>query len=260
MGNNMQFLTTNKFEHSVVSVTSGSLTNGNPLDGQRRTYWTSVGTDDATTEEYIVELATAVTFDTIFLIDNNIKTGNLQYWNGSDWTAFSTPAVWTSTTQHNRFEFTAVSATKVRLQATTTEVANAEKYVAMLYIGLQKFELTQNPNEAKPESVINGIKNYAQNGLLRMGLHGYDIGNFSLSWNNLGASDTATDYANIIELIRTRESFVLNMCGDTQQSTEPFKWSNIKKVSITNESITTPLSSKCFSGGYNVAIQLEQMR
>lgn len=123
----------------LVSVTTNSAHRNNLRDRKTYTRWTSSGSNDATTETITIDFGASYAIDRLLLVKNNFKAFTVQYWNGSAWTDFAsvvtkegTQATVTETTNTkttNYYEFTEVTTDQIKVTITTTQTANAEKYV-----------------------------------------------------------------------------------------------------------------------------------
>ncbi|MFA5114376.1 MAG: hypothetical protein WC529_08850 [Candidatus Margulisiibacteriota bacterium] len=126
----MRFYNRNQIELFTTIAASTGAGVANVYDRNAATVWTSVGSNDATTETIEVVWAAARTISAISLLTHNFKQFTVQYWNGSAYVDFSTPINETVNAEaNNLFTFTAVSTLKVKISAVTTIVANAQKYI-----------------------------------------------------------------------------------------------------------------------------------
>jgi len=126
------------YEGVVVDVSTGGATRDNLRDRKRYTRWESVGSLDGTTETITITFEEAKTMSRLLLVRHNWKAFDVQYWNGSAWTHFAavvtkegTQANITETVNAKAtsyYEFTPVSAERLRIQVTTTMVVDAQKY------------------------------------------------------------------------------------------------------------------------------------
>ena len=129
---------------STVVASSGTASADRCLDRNPVSYWRSVGSTDATTEELEITFAAAQTFDRLFVMDHNWKGFNAKYWNGSTYVDFTsvsglsgsqasvTETAFSADTSY--YEFAEVTATKIRFQITTTQVVDAQKYAAQVIV------------------------------------------------------------------------------------------------------------------------------
>jgi len=148
MGTNFKFYKENKLnDDTVYTFTSASTANASALyDNDRTSKLISVGSDDVTPEVWEFDFGSDQTIDAIWFDNHNIKSGNVQYWNGAAYVAFS-PAIniIDNTKTTNFYEVTQVSTQKVRFTMNTTQTVDAQKYCggfrALELLG----ELTDNP-------------------------------------------------------------------------------------------------------------------
>jgi hypothetical protein len=139
-----RFMTVNRVEaQQSITVSSGDASKANIYDRNQDTKWLSVGSNDTTAETVEIVFVSAVSIDRLSILNHNLKDFNVQYWNGAAYADFSTPVVETANIAANSFyQFNSVSTTKIKLTATKTIVANAQKYVGELLAYLEHFNLT----------------------------------------------------------------------------------------------------------------------
>jgi len=183
---------------NTITASSGSTGTANLTDLDRITRWASIGSSDIITEYIEVEFNSTKTITRMLLLDMNFKDFHVFYWDGSGWADFAN--VWTTIAtdrgavygtaiygtdvysanldviadsdnadDSRYFEFDSVSTTKVRIECTSTIVANAEKYMYELYIGTEVGtfieDLTSAPNSVNPiRSDVNAIYSKKSNG------------------------------------------------------------------------------------------------
>lgn len=116
-------------------VSSGSAAIANAYDRDKLSQWSSSGANSDSTPVTIEvdffegTVAIARTFDTIILINHNLKNYTVDYWNGTAWvniittTADVTPVA----TLYNSFG--SIGATKIRIVMNSTQTANLEKVI-----------------------------------------------------------------------------------------------------------------------------------
>lgn len=108
----------------------------NLYDRKPSTVLSSTTSNDTTPEVWeITPYDCTCPIDTIFIHNHNIKSGSVDYWNGSAWVSFSTPATWSANASSMTvFKFTGVAIKKLRITMNTTIVANAQKYIGEVYM------------------------------------------------------------------------------------------------------------------------------
>lgn len=129
---------------TTIVASSGDAAGPRCLDRNPISYWRSVGSSDVTTEELEITFTEAKTFDRIFLIDHNFESFNIQYFDGATYQHFAnvtdidgsqsniTETTYSRDTSY--FEFTEVTSTKIRIQVTTTQVADDQKYLNQVIV------------------------------------------------------------------------------------------------------------------------------
>jgi hypothetical protein len=131
---------------ATITASTGDIVSENAIDKNPITFWTSVGSNDATTETLTITF-TAEQIDRILLQNHNFKDFNVQYWNGSAWTHFAnvvgidgaktniTETAFADDTAY--YEFAAVTTTQLRVQVLKTQTANAQKFVCQIIATLE---------------------------------------------------------------------------------------------------------------------------
>jgi len=124
----------------TFTVVSGDGTKAYLYDQKQATTWLSSGSDDTTTETITIVFnnwqgeEVSRTFDRIVLLNHNLAGITADYWNGSAWIAI-TEATTTLSDEDNIIEIvTAISATRFRINCTTAQSTDAEKYIGELKI------------------------------------------------------------------------------------------------------------------------------
>ena len=171
---------------------SGDLTpTTNINDRRKNTYATSdeTGTGDGTSEEFIADMLTERTVDTIFL-KSNFKTFTVYTWNGSD---YDTAATYTSnTSDFLEISITSATTSKIKIACTHTITADEEKkiylcditsYIGELYI--EDIDIKQKHEFEDYKNIYGGsikIVKYPNRGKVEI----------DLGWSNMSTTDYAT--------------------------------------------------------------------
>lgn len=153
-------------ENSTYTTTSGTALSATYLyDRILTNIYTSVGSDDVTNEVIEIEFSGSEAFNRIFINLHNIKSGIIEYWNGSAWVDFSTPISLSNNTDTvSYFEFDSVTSSKIKLTLYTTMVADDEKKIAELLVFTELGTLTEAPVKTKISFPKYGIQRRAANG------------------------------------------------------------------------------------------------
>ena len=162
------FYTENRLDDTCTySFTSANTSFSSYLyDRVRSTRLTSVGSNDATPEVWEITFAATKTISAIMLDNHNIKSGTIQYWNGSSYVNFSTAiSLSNNTDTTNFFTFNQVSTTQIKLTLNTTQTVDAQKTVgevmAIDYIGTPEtlpsaFSVTYTERSVEHETATGG--------------------------------------------------------------------------------------------------------
>ena len=123
------------------TYSSGSATGLYLYDQKPATQWASVGSND-TTEESIAVIfknwqgsEVSRTFDRVIILGHNLKTLAVDYWDSgaTAWVEIAATVLSGLTAANTLIELvTPVSSSRVRIRATTTQAANAEKAIGEL--------------------------------------------------------------------------------------------------------------------------------
>jgi len=128
---------------SATSVPSNGSTTGNfCLDRNPYSYWYTSGSNDSTTELLTVVFPSSVPITRLLLLDHNFKQFTAKYLNsGGAWTDFTNAVglngamsggkISETTFSDNSayYEFDSVTTKSIQISITTTQVANADKYL-----------------------------------------------------------------------------------------------------------------------------------
>jgi hypothetical protein len=150
----MRFLTVNRVDSfTTLTVSSGATSKASLYDRTFSTQWQSVGSSDVVTETIEVIWPGVVTMDRISVLGHNLKEFNVQYWDGGGYVDFSTPINETvNTTTDNFYSFNSVSTLKIKLSATKTIIANAQKQIGELLAYQEHFSISDDdmPDQENP--------------------------------------------------------------------------------------------------------------
>lgn len=125
---------------NLASASSGFASIGNIRDRKYNTKWQSVGSNDATQEDLVIYFLSssgvqvAKTFDTIILLNTNMKSGYAYYYNGSEWISLPETIISNLDVPDKLFSFDAVSGDSLRFWLNTTQIANQNKYLGELKV------------------------------------------------------------------------------------------------------------------------------
>lgn len=257
MGDNIQIYTTNLFEKATVTATSNSAYGEYVLDNNNKSFWASQGSSDGDTQVLTLTLDNAVDIDTILVAGNNFKTGTIQYYNGS----WNTAVTVSSVLGDRLIDLGSVKTdvTAIRCSISHTEVVDEEKYCSMFIGCLLRFELSTNPRKVTPELRLSRDIQTNKRGQSNISRNGSYTFNVAMDFNNIGTTDTLTEFNNLTELLLTGESFLLNLTGDTEQNRIPYTWNDIRKMAI-SKNAKIPLSAGCHSGGNNLKINMIEVK
>lgn len=252
----VKFYKRNKInENTTVLFTSASSGNKDRLyDNDFTSKLVSVGSDDLTPEVWDFSFSSAVNVDAIFVGSHNIKSGGIQYWNGSAFTAFSTPITYSANTDVNSFHsFTQVSTTKIRVTMNTTQTADAEKQVGELRFLELIGTVQKNPVQIKQNFNDNSRTITTSSGgtvFVRFG------SKYQAKYTFEACSDT--DLALFLTLKDLKDVFFVYPCGGTAQTEYGFRVQDMFLVNYVND-YNPDLVGDLFDVGMNLTLDLREV-
>ena len=229
---NIKFFGPNKIdENSTFTFTTANTNLSSSLyDRTRSTKLVSIGSTDLANEDWVIDFLAPKIFNRLYVDNHNIKSGEIQYWDGAAYQAFSTPATWTgNAAATSYFEFNSVTSSKIRLRATTTIIANAQKYVGELAAFLEIGTIGANPVGFEPEFIDKSIANQGATGGNIFILFGTKY-HATLNFTDADATDTALLYT--LKTLGT--SFYIWPCGGVGQTDHGFRLQDIFFVNFIN--------------------------
>lgn len=124
-----------------ISASSGDPSAKNMLSMKKEVRWTSVGSNDATTETITIDFITPVTFDRIFVVTHNLKDFDITYdvvptnfsnVIGLDGVVVGGIIETTYDKNTSYYEFDSVTTDRITITANTTQVVDQEKFITIL--------------------------------------------------------------------------------------------------------------------------------
>jgi len=164
------FLDENRLDvNASFSATSATVATFSSLyDNDLGTKVVSIGSNDSTPEEWYISFSSAVSFNRIFVGNHNIKAGTIWYStdDGANYNNFSNIIAWSdNTASHNYFEFSEVTGvTNIYILMTTTQTADAQKYIGQFRAFSEIGEVQENPVEFEHEYTETAAINTTANG------------------------------------------------------------------------------------------------
>lgn len=229
---NVKFFGMNQIdENATFTFTSANTNLASYLyDRNRNTKLTSSGSNDATNEDWVIDFGSSKTFNRLWVDNHNIKSGNIQYWDGAAYQNFSTAVTWsanTATTSY--FEFDSVSTTKIRLRGSTTITTNAEKQVGELRAFTELGTMGTNASGVQQEFYDKAQQNEGATGGNIFILFG---SKYRASWPFTDAD--ATDVALLYTLKTLGTPFFIYPCGGSGQTDVGFRLQDMFYVNYVN--------------------------
>lgn len=228
-----KFFTANVLdENSTYTTTSGSVLSASYLyDRSIANIYTSVGSDDLTDEVIEIQFDGNETFNRILMNTHNIKSGVIEYWNGSAWVDFSTAISLSGNSDTTSyFEFDSVTCSKIRLTLYTTMSVDDEKTIAELLVFTELGTLSSSPVKTKIGFPKYGVQRKSANGGSINVIFGKKYQG-SFTYTNVGISD--------IEILETLDnlgtSFYFWPCGGNIYTNMGFRLKDIYLVNYTND-------------------------
>ena len=216
----------------TIVASSGDVASELAIDKNPASVWQSVGSNDVTVETLTLTFA-SVQISRLFLQRHNFKSFNVQYWNGSAWTHFSsvvgldgsqanvTETTFSKDTAY--YEFAAVTTTQIRIQITSTQTTNAQKFISQIIACEEIGTLNGYPKIKNVKHSRNESEKVMLSGkvLIQKGLDSFSC--------RLEFDDYPTSYAGDLDiamaLFDLEEPFLVWLCGGAYGSTK-FRYTN----------------------------------
>lgn len=254
---NIKFYDKNLLD-STCTYTFTSATSANAMflyDNDTKTKLSSSGSTDLIPEVWIVEFTQTKSFNRVFIGGHNIKSGKVEYWNGSAYVDFSTPASLTANAiDGSLFEFNTVNTTKIKLTMNTTMIANSQKSVTELRVFRELGSVSMNPSKVKNEWP-DASKEYATSNGGTVFVYFGEKFKTKLSFTKASAADVA-----LFRSLKERgEPFYVYLCGGIDTYTEEF-WrpSDMYFVIYTSE-MTSELIGGLHAGIVKIDVTLKEV-
>lgn len=250
MAGQIRFFEKNKADFSdmnvIVSASQGQTYADRVRDRSNNTAWVTTGSVDADNTTFEIDFGDTKRIDSILLLKHNFKSYEIEYWNGSAWTAFPTPIDETVFAGESSFhQFTAVETTGVKLTIRGTQIVDDEKK-------LYQFVCTEEIGQFNAWPVIKGAKT-SRNRTRQKMLSGKEnireqVGAFSCSLSVAILSDS--DDLDIIEALHdANEGFLVWLSGgDEAQFSSPRKGYRLEDLFLMK--CVTELTNEFFKGIY----------
>lgn len=211
---------------TIAASVSGDILAEYAIDKNPITFWTSIGSSDATTEELIVQF-TSQTFDRLILQNHNFKGFNVQYWTGAAYGHFAavvgldgskaniTETAFADDTAY--YEFTPVTTTRLRIQCNTTQVADAQKFISQIIFTeelgtLSGYPIIKSPEHSRNERVKTALSGKA---IIQKGIDSFSV---VLDFDRY-PSNNAGDITLMMELFDSEDPFLVWLCGGRRGTT-----------------------------------------
>jgi hypothetical protein len=214
-------------EGATIVASSGDASSARAMDRNPITYWRSVSSSDLTTETLTITFSESITIDRLLLIDHNWKAFNVKYDVAGTYTHFAgvtgisgsktniTETTFAYDTAY--YEFTPVTTTSIQISITSTQVANAEKYISQIIATVELGTLQGFPSitnltldrNARVKEMLSGRT------LTLKSEQSFEV---SLDFRNYPAR--LSDDIDLIQSLYDREeNFLIWLCGGRQGST-----------------------------------------
>ena len=175
--------------------------------------WITTDSSDAGTTTLIIDMTESRSMEKIIIIGHNFKAYTIKYWNGSAYVDFSTAISEATYANTNSFhDFTSVSADKIQIIITGTQVADEDKYIKQLIFTeelgqFDAFPEIRNPTHDTGKRVtkmLSGKRNIVA-----------AVGAFSCELS-VEALSTAADLALVEQLFERKIGFLVLLSGELE--------------------------------------------
>lgn len=244
-----------------ITVSSGDTLKKRLYDGDPSGAWNSLSSSDATTETITVALyqgalQTARSIDFIALLNINLKAFVLEYSadNGATYASVTggTQTVYASGDLILSLS-SPISANKLRLTMTTTQVANAEKSIGQFVAALGTFQFAKGMTSYDPEWIESEM-------LLEMA-------NKTKSYAHIYRSDNSYESYAAAVAFRFNTAAERTSVRAVKNSPDPFLWyplpgdqvRGLYLCKMRQGTFKDPFSSEYIGAGYDISFEVEEV-
>lgn len=219
-----------------ISASSGVVVQNNAIDKNPLSYWTSVASNDSTTETLTLTFPSS-TLTRVLLIDHNWKQYTVKYWNGSAFTDFTNVvgldgalgggiSETTFADPASYYEFSSVTTTQLQVTVTKTQTVNAQKYINTIvgtleigtFVGYPTVSLNVSRNQ-RALSMLSGRKKIVKSNQSIQ---------IALGFSTYPASSVGSPDLDIMMTLLDRDTpFLTWLCGGRRGSNY-FKYANLR--------------------------------
>lgn len=204
-----------------IEASSGNDSSNRALDRNPITYWRSVASTDSMTETLEITFVADQTFNRIFLQDHNFKAFEIEYFSSGMYNSFTNVvgingslsgiSETTFSQDTSYYEFTEVTASKIRISIDTTQIPNQEKYLNQVIVcselgtlqGYPEIKGLELNRQLRTEKMLSGrVLNLKSDEVFKVQLDFKDYP------NSLGE-----DIDLLFTLQDSEESFLIWLCG-----------------------------------------------
>lgn len=238
------------------------------LDSNTETFYRSIGSSDAVTEEIEITFAEDKVIDRIFVANFNGKDFNIMYDVAGVWTHFSnvidingsqsniTETAYANNTYYG--EFDSVTTGKIRIQILKTQVANEEKFINQVVVTQEIATLVGFP-EIKDVTLNRQLrvkKTISGKASVQKSLESF---NFGLTFKDYPSTDVYNiDIDAMLELNDSEDPFITWLCGGRFE-TKFFKYAlpGFRLKDIVQTQVSSPYklnyTGNYYAGPVNIA-------
>jgi hypothetical protein len=170
--------------------------------------WITTGSTDAANTQLDVDMGDEKSVDSILIINHNLKSYAISYWNGSAYVSAYTISNDAKSTSFIQLDPT-VSTSKIRIVIAGTQTANEDKYISRLIISEEFGTFSGWPKIVNPTHGTNKSKTTLLSGLVNIV---ESTGAFKCELN-LDYFDNAADLALVEAIYSARKGLNFWLCG-----------------------------------------------
>lgn len=247
----------------VDTLGTGSAVANNAIDKNPQTYWTTVGSNDTTTETLTLTFPSS-TINRLLLVDHNWKQFTAKYWNGASYVDFTTVSgldgsvsaisetAFADGTAY--YEFDAVTTTRVQITITKTQSANAEKFINLINVtselgtfqGFPQIRPIVASRNPRVQTMIDGRVKVVKS---------REVFGVTMDLSEYSKSSTHTPDLDLIYTLHDRDTaFQIWVCGG-RRGTKYFAYQNLRGFrlkDVINVQLVTDLVGENAEGIYSL--------
>lgn len=258
---------------ATATASSGDASANFAIDRNADTLWTTVGSMDGHVETLEIDFAGSQTFNRLLLLNHNFKLFNVKYNVAGVWTDFASIQGIDGATGSGHisetvfaddsayYEFNTVTTDKILISITSTQIANAQKFLNYAIVTTEIGTLQGHP-AIKPTVDKNLRKKVALSGR-SMVVQSIETFSVVLNFKTYpGKSPYGADFDVMFSLFDSTDNFLVWLCGGRRGAyfsyqTRPFRLRDVYEC-LVSDKITPTYSNEIFTTSVNMQVTISE--